>query len=155
MAVGYPMCRQRFVRTVLTARGTPERRTALACRKAKGRTLKAAERRVENRSVVLLDDGGLISPNIACLSCHVTAKQTINRNPVVRVSGALWASTEMGGEKGFNPAKQVKGRKRHLMTDTLGLILFVPSARHLSQTVTVLSISFMKRRDDSRVCIPC
>jgi len=31
----------------------------------------------------------------------------------------------MGGEKGFNPAKQVKGRKRHLMTDTLGLILFV------------------------------
>jgi hypothetical protein len=31
----------------------------------------------------------------------------------------------MGGEKGFNPAKQVKGRKRHLLTDTLGLILFV------------------------------
>jgi putative transposase len=35
------------------------------------------------------------------------------------------ATTEMGGEKGFNPAKQVKGRKRHLMTDTLGLLLFV------------------------------
>jgi transposase len=34
-------------------------------------------------------------------------------------------TTEMGGERGFNPAKQVKGRKRHLMTDTLGLILFV------------------------------
>lgn len=34
-------------------------------------------------------------------------------------------TTEMGGEKGFNPAKMVKGRKRHLMTDTLGLILFV------------------------------
>src|SRR5215207_3216597 len=32
-------------------------------------------------------------------------------------------TTEMGGEKGFNPAKQVKGRKRHLMTDTLGLII--------------------------------
>jgi putative transposase len=32
-------------------------------------------------------------------------------------------TTEMGGEKGFNPAKQVKGRKRHLLTD--GLILFV------------------------------
>lgn len=31
----------------------------------------------------------------------------------------------MGGEKGFNPAKQVKDRKRHLLTDTLGLILFV------------------------------
>jgi putative transposase len=34
-------------------------------------------------------------------------------------------TTEMGGEKGFNPHKQVKGRKRNLMTDTLGLILFV------------------------------
>jgi len=35
------------------------------------------------------------------------------------------ATTEMGGEKGFNPYKQVKGRKRNVMTDTLGLILFV------------------------------
>ena len=34
-------------------------------------------------------------------------------------------TTAMGSEKGFNPAKQVKGRKRHLLTDTLGLILFV------------------------------
>jgi putative transposase len=34
-------------------------------------------------------------------------------------------TTEMGGEKGFNPYKQVKGRKRNVMTDTLGLILFV------------------------------
>jgi putative transposase len=34
-------------------------------------------------------------------------------------------TTEMGGEKGFDPHKQVNGRKRHLMTDTLGLILFV------------------------------
>jgi putative transposase len=34
-------------------------------------------------------------------------------------------ATEMGGEKGFDPNKLVKGRKRHLMTDTLGLILFV------------------------------
>ena len=34
-------------------------------------------------------------------------------------------ATEMGGEKGFDPHKQVKGRKRHLLTDTLGLILFV------------------------------
>src|SRR6266545_6758443 len=34
-------------------------------------------------------------------------------------------ATEMGGEKGFDPHKQVKGRKRHLMADTLGLMLFV------------------------------
>src|SRR6476659_5054379 len=29
---------------------------------------------------------------------------------IARVSGAFWASTAMGGEKGFNPAKHVKGR---------------------------------------------
>src|SRR5216117_2053997 len=34
-------------------------------------------------------------------------------------------TTEMGGEKGFNPHKQIKGRKRNVLTDTLGLILFV------------------------------
>jgi putative transposase len=34
-------------------------------------------------------------------------------------------TTEMGGEKGFDPNKLVKGRKRHFLTDTLGLILFV------------------------------
>jgi len=34
-------------------------------------------------------------------------------------------TTEMGGEKGFDPNKRVKGRKRHLLVDTLGLILFV------------------------------
>jgi putative transposase len=34
-------------------------------------------------------------------------------------------ATEMGGEKGFDPYKQVKGRKRNLLTDTLGLMLFV------------------------------
>ena len=28
-------------------------------------------------------------------------------------------ATEMDGEKGFDPHKQVKGRERHLMTDTL------------------------------------
>ncbi len=35
------------------------------------------------------------------------------------------ATTEMGGEKGFNPHKQVKGRKRNILVDTLGLLLFV------------------------------
>ena len=35
------------------------------------------------------------------------------------------ATTEMGGEKGFNPHKQVKGRKRTILVDTLGLLVFV------------------------------
>jgi len=31
----------------------------------------------------------------------------------------------MGGEKGFNPHKQVEGRKRNILVDALGLLLFV------------------------------
>ena len=34
-------------------------------------------------------------------------------------------TTEIGGERGYDAGKQVKGRKRHLMVDTLGLVLMV------------------------------
>lgn len=34
-------------------------------------------------------------------------------------------TTEMGGERGFDGAKKIKGRKRHLVVDTLGLLLAV------------------------------
>ena len=34
-------------------------------------------------------------------------------------------TTESGGPCGFDPAKRVKGRKRHIVTDTLGLLLAV------------------------------
>jgi len=34
-------------------------------------------------------------------------------------------TTEMGGERGYDGAKQVDGRKRHLVVDTLGLLLAV------------------------------
>ena len=34
-------------------------------------------------------------------------------------------TTESGGVCGFDAGKKVKGRKRHIMTDTLGLMLFV------------------------------
>src|SRR5215831_416152 len=32
-------------------------------------------------------------------------------------------TTESGGPRGFDPAKRVKGRKRHIVTDTQGLLL--------------------------------
>jgi putative transposase len=34
-------------------------------------------------------------------------------------------TTEAGGERGYDAGKQVKGRKRHLLVDTLGLVLLV------------------------------
>ena len=34
-------------------------------------------------------------------------------------------TTEEGGERGFDAGKQVKGRKRHVLVDTLGLLLAV------------------------------
>ena len=34
-------------------------------------------------------------------------------------------TTEAGGERGYDAGKQIKGRKRHLVVDTLGLILLV------------------------------
>ena len=33
--------------------------------------------------------------------------------------------TEMAGERGFDAGKKVKGRKRHLLVDTMGLLLIV------------------------------
>ena len=34
-------------------------------------------------------------------------------------------TTELGGERGYDSGKKVKGRKRHLLVDTLGLVLAV------------------------------
>jgi putative transposase len=71
------------------------------------------------------DDGTLEHMN-TILRREVRIKAGRDPEPSVGIMDSKSVeTTAMGGEKGFDPHKQVKGRKRHVMTDTLGLILFV------------------------------
>lgn len=52
-------------------------------------------------------------------------------------------STEAGGERGFDAGKKVKGRKRHLLTDVLGIVL----------AVLVTAASVQDRDGFERLCV--
>ena len=41
-----------------------------------------------------------------------------------RAAPSRLQTTESGGVCGYDAGKKVKGRKRHMITDTLGLMLF-------------------------------
>jgi len=69
------------------------------------------------RTLIFRAPGG-VSDCTLCWACH-WGNRTI---PIYFHREIPW---KWVGEKGFDPHKQVKGRKRHLMTDTLGLVLFV------------------------------
>src|SRR4051812_1002953 len=61
-------------------------------------------------------------------SIRASVRQAAGRHP--EPSGAVVDSqsvqtTEQGGVRGYDAAKNVSGRKRHVLVDTLGLVLLV------------------------------
>ena len=53
---------------------------------------------------------------------NVPASSTASR-PVVIMDGQSVKTTERGGIRGFDAHKRVKGRKRHILVDTFGLLI--------------------------------
>ena len=71
------------------------------------------------------DDG---TWHVAVARLVVRARHALGRNAVASagiIDSQSVATTESGGPCGLDPAKRIKGRKRHIVTDTEGLLLAV------------------------------
>ena len=61
-------------------------------------------------------------------------------------------TTELGGERGYDSGKKVKGRKRHILVDTLGLLMAVWSLPPLSLTPPEPGSSLRTLEEPAKSC---